>query len=281
MSAVKYLKQTIQGVLNPLLLPRRMHAYCIGTMKSGTHSLFGMTNTGLRSRHEPDVQGFLPAIIKIREGTMSPTKAKRYIRARDRRLWLEFDSSTFNIFITQQLVEVFPQARFILTIRDCYTWLDSCINHLLSRDMSAPMRDFLNWCLKPQNYPYPSHEKVLEAVGLPAIDCLLSYWAWHNGYALEKVPQQQLLVVRTNEIRRDASPIATFLNLTSTKVDLSKDHLFKTGQKFDLLAKIDKNHLEDRVHAHCALLMQQFFPHIASADDAFKKHPNSSETQLP
>ena len=56
-----------------------------------------------------------------------------YICHRDERLGLEFDSSWVNYFIIGHLVYAFPDAKFILLVRDCYTWVESIVNHMLTR----------------------------------------------------------------------------------------------------------------------------------------------------
>jgi hypothetical protein len=172
---------------------------------------------------------------------------------------LELDSSQLNYFLLDSLVSEFPNAKFILTIRDCYSWLDSCINHQLSRNCYPNwqrLRDFRF----DSNSEYKEEERILAQHGLYTLDGYLSYWAEHNREVLTTVPKEKLLVVRTHEIPQEIEKIADFLSISLDKLNLSKAHSFKAKNHFNILSEIDKQFIDNKVNLHCKSLMDEFFP---------------------
>jgi Sulfotransferase domain len=252
--------------------PRRVQLYCVGTAKSGTHSVASMFASQLRSSHEAESDYFIDLIIAANDGKASRQRLASVLRARDRRLWLEVDSSQLNYFVVDLLVELFDHAKFILTIRDCYSWLDSLINHQLARRVSRSwqrMRD-----LRFQSrLLHPPEEASLQQRGLYTLDGYLSYWATHNRRVIEIVPPDRLLIVRTHEISKDAPRIANFARLPIETADGEKSHTFPARARFNVLAEIDADHLERKVHEHCRTIMAAYFPQIRCVSDAIPRIP--------
>jgi len=123
-----YRRSPIFPVTNPL----RTQLYCVGTAKSGTHSVEAIFRENLRSADEVDSEHVIDVVLDYANGRMSREELRAYLLKRDRVLQLELDSSQLNYFFLHELVELFPKAKFILTIRNPYAWLDSFINHQLS-----------------------------------------------------------------------------------------------------------------------------------------------------
>jgi len=112
----------------------RFKAYCIGMDKTGTVSMTIMFNDkGFRTMHEPENRFLINKILAFYNGKMKKDKLVAYIKQRDRRLSLEMEASHLNIYLLEILVNEFSNAKFILTMRDCYSWLDSQINHVISK----------------------------------------------------------------------------------------------------------------------------------------------------
>ena len=53
------------------------------------------------------------------------------------------------IFLLHKLVELFPTAKFVLTIRDPLSWVDSFINHQLAHSASEKWLAFRDWKFAP------------------------------------------------------------------------------------------------------------------------------------
>src|ERR1700761_6144902 len=95
---------------------RRTRVYCVGTAKSGTHSVCSMFSRNVLARHEPESLKLIGAYFDWHDGRMNDDQMLGWIRDRDRAMALEVDSSWFNILILKHLAAEFPDARFILTI---------------------------------------------------------------------------------------------------------------------------------------------------------------------
>lgn len=266
---IKKIKKLAKSILFPIFIPRKTHSYGIGAWKSGTTSLCGLFKKNYRTQHEPASREILPVIMDYNDGKMSDQQVQKFIHSRDKKLWLELDSSYFNIYVLNFLVKEFTDAKFILTIRDCYSWLNSCYNHLSGRELRSHQRTFVDWVIGQEHFIHNKNEKLFYDNGLPPIDSLLSYWLKHNQQAINTVPKERLLVIRTTDLNRKFHKIAQFLEIPPDTLDVSQSHLNKAPKKTDFITQIDKHFIEERVKKRCNDLMLQFFPDIECFDDAF------------
>src|SRR5262245_35731672 len=115
-------------VLGPYRV-RRTQLFCLGAAKTGTHSIAEMFSRNVRSRHEAEASDVMRMILDWRGGQISEAEMRSWVQARDRKLALEVDSSLLNFDMLEILLKEFPDARYLLTIRDCYSWLNSMANH--------------------------------------------------------------------------------------------------------------------------------------------------------
>ena len=256
------------------LIRRRFHAYCIGTPKSGTHSIAAVF-ARYRTAHQP-LRETLNAIILARlEDNLPDAQAAERVREWDRRLWLEMTSECNTYFILDLLLAEFPDSRFILTIRDPYTWLDSFLNHGANfagkqhrRDQNRRLGDIQ---FKADQYHHAPQEQPLAERGSYTLDGYFSYWAEHNQAVIDRVPPERLLVVRTPDIGRSLPQMAGFLSIPAETLDAGHAHEFRSEKKLGLLDQLDRAYLESKIEAHCRPLLDRFFPEITSLDDAMKK----------
>ena len=108
---------------------------------------------------------------------------------------------------------------------------------------------------------------MLKEQGVRSLDYYFSYWKWHNTGVLEQVPQDRLLVVRTDQIGQRAFEIADFAGLPRRAVRQERTHEFRNPAKQPILQQIDRSFVEARVARHCRPLMERFFSEIKSMDD--------------
>lgn len=222
------------SVLERIFKPRHFQAYCVGTAKSGTHSIAAIFSKNYRAAHEPNSEEFIDLLFAVWNGSREPKHLRRYIKERDKRLWLEIDSSQLNYFVLDILVQEFPKAKFILTIRDCYSWLDSLINHQLARDCSQNWYKLRDVRFKGKSTEYAPEEEILARHNLYTLDGYLSYWAKHNKDILAKVPNHKLLIVKTNEISSKVAKISDFLGVNFD--ELNTQNLIPLKLKVSLIS---------------------------------------------
>ena len=113
----------------------RVKAFCVGQAKSGTASIVGLPSANYRAAHEPERAATLDLILRHAYGGLTDAAIREHLRARDARLDLEYDVAWANQFLICHLLAVFPAAKFIVLIRDCYTWLQSITGRLTVRDV--------------------------------------------------------------------------------------------------------------------------------------------------
>lgn len=241
---------------------RRFHAYCIGTSKSGTHSIAEIFAGRYRAAHEPGYEQVIDMMLDASSGAASQSQVVEFIRSRDRRLRLELECSHPLFHFLDALLGEFAEAKFILTIRDCYSWLDSQTNNQLSYIEGPHWRDFGEFKYQSEIVRHPREERILARFGLYTLDGYLSAWAFHNSKVLASVPRNKLLVVRTQDIARDMAKIADFLGVPAAHLDSAGAHSFKGGRKFGLLSKLDEQYLEEKVNKYCRALMDEYFPEV-------------------
>jgi hypothetical protein len=265
---LKKVKNSILSSYTRLGYQRKCRLYCVGAAKTGTHSIDSMFDHTVRSAHEPDNSEIIDKILDISEGRIKEAEIVDYLRKRDKRLCLDVDSSQLNFFLLDYLLEAFPKALYLLTIRDCYSWLNSFINDALRRSVSEHWIKLREHRFRANEFSHPSEELPLREKGLYTLDGYLSYWARHNKRVLSSVPEDRLMIVKTNEITKRSHEIANFAGLPKDSIQLEHSHAFKNSIKFNVLQEIQKTYLEAKVQEHCGTLMKRFFPEIISMNDS-------------
>ena len=226
----------------------------------------GMFSSCYRAAHEPHARELLAIIPAFQQGRISKEDFRRYVIFLDNRSRLEFNASFLNNWQLAVLIAEYPDAKFILTIRDCYSWLNSFLTdlHLKGPQVPAEYKRFLDIILHKGSCAHAREERVLEEYGGYTLDELLMYWARVNNEILVTVPADRLLVIKTQEIIHKSKAIADFLGIPQDTLDLRKSHLNKSVRHDNILAKVDRDYLVSKVNGHCKVLMDTFFPDVVS-----------------
>ncbi len=247
-------------------LERRFQAYCVGMPRTGTHSVSAMFHNSYRAGHEPDAYHLISRIVKWNSGRICRRKFEKFILKRDLFLQLELESSWLIHFYIDILVSHMREAKFILTVRDPYSWLDSIINyHYLMRwDNYAGMKPWLKVLediyFGSNDLHYSSEDRFLEEYHLLPVRSYLRLWRVHNQRVISRVPSDRLYVVNTMDIAREIDNIAYFLNIPAGEIDVSVSHSGKnTRRKFQVCDIINKKFLKSCVDEFCADLVQNCF----------------------
>ncbi len=242
-----------------ILRPRRCHVYGVGAAKTGTHSIAHLFGPPFHSAHETLDFGSMDWIVAAHEGTKSRREILRYLRRRDRELYLEVESSHPLAVFTSHLVEAFPRAKFILTVREPLSWLDSIINqHLNVRWVPETTRARSQFFIKLRDLyhgtaeqGHAEQESALKDRGLYTLDGYLGYWAAHNRSVLKAVPEERLLVVETRRISHEIDRIAQFVEVPAEHLNAERSHAFVAPERHNVLAELDQDRLHAKVEEHC------------------------------
>ncbi len=246
--------------------PVRVKAFCVGQAKSGTASLVGLLSANYRAAHEPERPELLDMILGESRGEVSALAFREFLVERDDRLNLEYDVSWANQFIIGHLLDVFPAAKFIVLIRDCYSWLQSAVGHLVSREMPSEILDFLPWWTKPERYPHSRHDRALAERGLDSAEAFLHTWNGHVDRC-HSIPPDRRLVIRTHELACSHRRLADFLQIPVDTLDAGSGHQNRSTWHERIESLVDPSYVADMVQSICADNMARYFPEIESAQD--------------
>lgn len=238
----------------------------MGIAKTGTMSVAKLL-ANFNSAHEYKFQETAEKIVAFHHNEISEQAFLRFVLERDGSL--NMDSSSYNHFYVHILKDAFPQAKFILTIRDCYSWLDSIVNMFLrwgleSRWTGVSVPDWMlaySQVLFGQHFDHTSFMSVsnLQSGFSKMLDGFILYWAESNKKLLEVLPPERTLVLRTNEISKSLEPMANFLGISPQSLQVEASHSHKARKKADLTQFVDRYELEKAVGRHGGDLMDQFF----------------------
>ena len=239
---------------------RRFHAYVVGLPKTGTVSLAALFGN-YRSLHEFQQQETHQMIIELNQGLISKQEFSQFIRKRDFLAgFLEMDAAHFNRHYIDILAKEFPKAKFICLIRDCYSWLNSCINFY-----THPEKEALQSSELPNGMPFdlpigPNSEKEELVINFHKyIDVPLKFWTTEYKKILDQLPSDRFMTIKTNEISSKLNEISRFLNVPYDSVYQERSHLNKAEYGVHILRRLDKGFLESKFKEHCSDLMREFF----------------------
>jgi hypothetical protein len=242
--------------------PRRFRAFCAGIPKTGTTSV-GTIFEGYRSSK---VAG--SALERLgcdwRDGKASEEEVRAFVSRRDAEEQLEMDPSSANWMVLRVLRDQYPDAKFIVTIRDCYSWCDSMLNVVISRDIGP---DFIQ---DPELFhrligcdlDWFRDEETVVRWSEAILEKLLTFW---DGQArtVGDCPPARRLVVRTSEISSGLDAMADFVGVPRESMLPERSHSRITAKKFDVLQRLDRDMLRSRFAVHAGSdLMKEYFPGV-------------------
>lgn len=248
------------------LRKRLIQVYVVGMPRSGTVSLYDIFTPNFRADHEPESRFFTQKIVAYRMNRLDEQGMRHYLRRRDRRLGLELDTSYLNGEVVELLADEFPNARFVLTIRDVLSWTDSMMNFLLNKpefmtSRKPHIREHMEVQFGAPPYVYAPEEAILQELNLHPLSRYLQYWTDHNQRVINLVPPERLLVIKTTDIGHSSNAIETFLNLPPNSLDKAV-HSNSAPTRHSLLKKIPREFVRAQVRVHCDELMQKYFPEL-------------------
>jgi hypothetical protein len=221
----------------------------VGDEKTGTHSLAGLFSA-YRAEHEPEVHDLRPCVEAHLRGELPAGTLERYFADKEERLHLEVDSSFLNGEVIDLLVPCYPDAKYVLTVREPRSWLDSKINQMVT--FKSPRWIELRALRHGAPEGHPPEEAPLAERGLPTLDGFLAEYAQHNRRIVAAVRPAQLLVLRTQDIRDRADVLAAFAGVPVDSLNLERSHEFQGPVKHHVLEELDQAYLDAKIDQHCA-----------------------------
>ncbi len=219
---------------------------------------------GFRAEHHPDAAIRLPMAEAYLKQEIGEEAAGQTLGRRDRELWLEMESSSLAGILIGPMASACPDKRFILTIRDVFSWCESWLDH----NINSPPKEESPWraldrvrlqvdALPPTRYDAP----LLECGQFP-LACYFQLWQQHNSNVLARVPPERLLIVKTNEIIASIPRIAGWLGIAANQLQADRGWAFATKRRNRMLARLEPGYVRDTAEQYCAGLMNQYFPEV-------------------
>lgn len=218
-----------------------------------------MFSSKYRSAHEATRQMVVDLMISRLNGQPTTQTAIRQLKQRDRELRLEMDSSNLLAMFAGELAEMFPKARFLLTVREPRAWLKSIINQHLNVDVSKRPADKLlrELLFMPPGVTYSHDEQELERLGLFPVDGYLSAWVTHYQGVIDVVPKNRLLIIRTEELKKAVDQLASFLSIPPDSIDNKRSHLHSCPHDHGVIERLPQALVEDKVALHSDELLSR------------------------
>ncbi|MCW8879487.1 MAG: hypothetical protein OQK51_20715 [Kangiellaceae bacterium] len=248
------LKQYVPNSLRKLFHSRRFHAFSIGTPKSGTTSVAGLLDKNFRASHEPERVQLIHLINDHYNKKVSDEQYVNWLQLRDRRVWLELESNCFLGYRYDLLLRAFPNVKYVLSVRDPISWLDSMMNHTINYPPKSEevIKYWHGIFFRPEQFPHSNHDNILSEHSVYSVEAYLNYWAHSVSSALDTIPPKQLLVINTKQLINNKHKLAQFLGFSDDLIDDQSGHLNKAPNKYHLLDKIDKAYVEEVYQKYCA-----------------------------
>jgi hypothetical protein len=241
----------------------------MGAAKTGTHSLARMFEKAVGAKHEPGAEDLMRLIVARQRDEMSRKAFRRAVADVVAQQNLIFNVSQINGFIAGLLIDLYPNAKFVLTVRDCESWLRSLINHFLTR----PLRPQSAWkafrdirfdtveSVKPIEQPLADRASY-------SLEGYLSYWLMHNRRVIRKIPAEQLFVVATDSLPREGRAISEFLGIDPASVTIERAHEY-TGKYIESpLDTIDGAYVREQFQSYTNRLIESANPLLNEANRA-------------
>ena len=251
------LARRLEKAIRRHLGARRFQAYCVGAAKTGTTSVSRLFAPHYLSAHEPDTVRSNRLAIDFVRGRLSEDAVRPQLVDRDRRLRLELESSHPLGYLAPVLQNIYPRAKFVITVRDPFSWLRSRVNF---HDATDPPK----WRAYRQFFWYDQHrehhpeEAVLARHGLVSVDVYLAQYADHYRRLVRELDWSRALVIRTHELGAAPAQLERFLGLSERT--LVPAHAKRARSPVDLLGTIDEAFVRSRILMHCEEILTRWFP---------------------
>lgn len=234
---------------------RKIHCFCLGAAKTGTTSFAAMFQEYYRAAHEPQAASLTDAVALILGQGLSPHPPAKdiyaWLKARDRDLNLEVEASHPLGYMAAWLPKAFPDARFVITLRDPANWLRSRLNfHYYKTPPEWQKYRDLIWAR--WHTGYHSEETVLEEHGLYSLDDYLAQYSEQYQLLFKHLPEDRRLIVRTEALDTACADIAKFLDIDPATITPQHANAFPCEESIvDLLPP---DFVAQRIDKHCRWL---------------------------
>jgi hypothetical protein len=190
-------------------------------------------------------------------GASVTEQVRRELRRRSWQFNLEVDCANFLSPLAGEIAALYDDARFVLLIRDCFSWLDSRIEWLATTSASPMWSE--NFAARYRRHAdVPAREEAaLTAAGLLPLASYLRYWAELPERVLREVPRDRVCVLRTEDLDDSNERLARFVGVDPSTIEVV--HVNHNPSRTGLLSTVPREFIVERAMEFCSPLMQRFW----------------------
>ena len=250
--------------IHTILTERRFHAYKVGLPRSGCSSIMALFSN-YRSVAEYKERESVEIITAWKDGWINENTLEEYIQFRHEVGLLEMDTASFNHFYLHILINKFPEAKFIFTIRDCYSWVNSFLRMIsrwkkhfldIGQDMPDWMLNYGRILFGKYDWSWFNSYDDLHRNLEPLVEMFVSSWVRLNSRILELLPPERSLLIKTSEISRSQERLADFIGIPQNTLTVHH-HINKAPDEVNLLQNYSHEKFEalyNQVTKHAPIL---------------------------
>jgi hypothetical protein len=209
------------------------------------------------SRHEANIQDTNHNIINYLESKITQEQMLDYLKKRDQQLQLEMESTHSLIYVANELSSLFPQAKFIVTVREPMDWIRSRINFHFKKH-PPEWEEYRQYFWMDKTESYSEKEQILQENDLASLDAYLGQYAQHYSLVAKNIPKDRKLTIRMDEISGKTSEISEFLDISPQKI--IPEHSNSQPNKVAFIDSLDQQYVAQKIWHHCQGLIKEFFP---------------------
>jgi len=242
---------------------RKFQVYCVGLPRSGTHSVASMFRNKYRAEHEPYAGATIKMIEDVIRGRSSEKKVLEHLYIRDRFMQLELESAHYLYQFIPQLLELFPESKFILTVREPKSWLESEMNknYQSVHGKIWSRLEALRYGIYNNSFENTAIGKL---EGVYPVSSYLQYYVGHIDFVLRNVTEQKLLVLDTFTLKENIDRICEFTGAEKNHLNLSGIHSAKRKQKkIRINDLLEEEKLNSSIDTYCRAFIENNLPMLA------------------
>lgn len=242
----------------------RFQAYLVGLPKTGSTSIatvFGNYRTG----HEWELMELVGAGMSRLAGQLTDEEFLASAGPRLQPPSLEMDSTTSHHLYADLLVQQFPHAVFVHTVRDVRTWTTSLLEMLLRKRL-ARLQVSVPYSIWERGYLDMMTGGTYRLAAPPAADdagslvALMAYWAEHMTQMSQVLPPDRSIVVPTTQIGLRLADLAALAGVPANMMRADLAHTNRSPQTLDRFSTFASPQLMAAYELHCADIMAERFP---------------------
>jgi len=255
-------RNTRVGKLLSKVKVRKKHnfkIFSVGLPRSGTHSLANIFQPYYRAAHEPLAGPSIRLLLDIEKKELSKKEIEDRILIRNDLLQLELESSHFLYDVVPYLVKLIPESKFILTVREPKSWVESELN-MNMKTYGSIWTEYEHYRYKKFKYKY-NLDALTNLKGVYPIQTYFEYYKHHILKVINHVPKERLLVLDTFDINNSVEKICEFTGATCQNLNLNKIHSSRSkNRKVKICEIVNENLINQLITDHLGALIQDRIP---------------------